>query len=82
MNSHYSQQNIFLDKILEEAEQGDDKYYFYNLLQKIENRSREWMFHQVHNKLTLEQHQSLIRRKHDIIQHIRYELKDMELDKE
>jgi hypothetical protein len=78
MHIHYHQQDELLDEIELEAEQGGDKIYFLNLLQKIENNSREWIFHQVQNKLSLEQHEFLIRRKHGLIEIIRNELKDME----
>ena len=78
MHIHYHQQDELLDEIQLEAEQGGDKIYFYNLLQKIENNSREWIFHQVQNKLSLEQHESLIKRKHGLIEIIRSELKGME----
>ena len=78
MQIHYLQQNEFLDEIQQEAELGGDEIYFLNLLQKIENNSREWIFHQVQNKLSLEQHESLIKRKHSLIESIRDELKDIE----
>lgn len=78
MYIHYHQQNELLDEIELEAEQGGDKIYFLNLLQKIENNSREWIFHQVQNKLSLEQHESLIRRKHGLIEFIRSELTVLE----
>ena len=77
MQIHYLQQNEFLDEIQQEAELGGDEIYFLNLLQKIENNSREWIFHQVQNKLSLEQHESLIKRKHGLIESIRDELKDI-----
>ena len=78
MQIHYLQQNEFLDEIQQEAELGGDEIYFLNLLQKIENNSREWIFHQVQNKLSLEQHESLIKRKHSLIESIRDELKGIE----
>jgi len=78
MQIHYPQQDELLDEIQLEAEQGGDTIYFLNLLQKIEDNSREWIFHQVQNKLSLEQHESLIKRKHCLIENIRDELKDME----
>ena len=78
MQIHYLQQDELLDEIQLQAEQGGDTIYFLNLLQKIENNSREWIFHQVQNKLSLEQHESLIKRKHGLIESIRDELKDME----
>ena len=77
MQIHYLQQNEFLDEIQQKAELGGDEIYFLNLLQKIENNSREWIFHQVQNKLSLEQHESLIKRKHGLIESIRDELKDI-----
>ncbi len=77
MQIHYLQQDEFLDEIQQEAELGGDEIYFLNLLQKIENNSREWIFHQVQNKLSLEQHESLIKRKHSLIESIRDELKDI-----
>jgi len=78
MHTHYHQQNEFLDEIQREAEQEGDTIYYYNLLQKIDDNSREWIFHQVENKLSLEQHESLIRRKHALIDYIKQGLTDLE----
>ena len=77
MPIHYQQQNKVLDEIQEEVGQAEDKIYLYSLLQKIESNSREWIFHQVQNKLTLEQHESLIKRKHDLMEFIRNQLKEL-----
>lgn len=78
MHTHYHQQNELLDDIHLEAQQGGDTKYFYDLLQKIESNSREWIFHQVQSKLSLEQHESLIKRKHGIIDYIMLELANKE----
>ena len=78
MHTHYHQQNELLDDMQLEAQQGGDTKYFYDLLQKIESNSRDWIFHQVQSKLSLEQHESLIKRKHGLMEFIRNELKDME----
>ena len=78
MHTHYHQQNELLDDMQLEAQQGGDTKYFYDLLQKIESKSRDWIFHQVQSKLSLEQHESLIKRKHGLMEFIRNELKDME----
>jgi hypothetical protein len=78
MHTHYHQQNEFLEKVQQEAELGGDKIYYDNLLKKIESNSRDWIFHQVQSKLSLEQHESLIKRKHDIIYYIMLELANKE----
>ena len=78
MHTHYHQQNELLDDMQSEAQQGGDTKYFYALLQKIESNSRDWIFHQMQSKLSLEQHESLIKRKHGLMDFIRNELKDME----
>ncbi len=78
MHTHYHQQNELLDDMQLEAQQGGDTKYFFDLLQKIESNSRDWIFHQVQSKLSLEQHESLIKRKHGLMEFIRNELKDME----
>jgi hypothetical protein len=78
MNTHFHLHNEMLDDILSDARQGGNKVYFYDLLNKIENNSKEWIFQQIQSKLSLEQHESLIRRKHDLIDFIKKVLSEAE----
>jgi hypothetical protein len=78
MHTHYHRQNEFLEQLQQEAEQGGDRKFYDNLLQQIESNSRDWIFHQMQSRLTLEQHESLIKRKHCLIDYIMQELADRE----
>ncbi len=74
MNTHFHQQSDILNDLHKEAAQGGDEIFYYRLLEELESNSREWIFHQVHNKMSLEEHEILIKRKHALISFIKSEM--------
>lgn len=71
LQSTYEQEIDRISQFELEAKQGGSEEFFQDILLRIDLFSRDWVFFQVREKITVEEYTELIHRKFDLIKTIK-----------